>query len=231
MSYPEGNGKETPMFRKFALPAGAIALAALGYAWLTTPETRLPAIGDGFVSAANAAEVEIQDMSVGSPDAKVELIEYGSFTCSHCKAFHDDVYTQLKTDYIDTGKVRFTFRDVYWDRYALWAGMIARCGGEMRFFGIVDMIYDKQRDWATAKQPTEVVEKLRTIGRTAGLSDGELDACLKDQDMAQSLVAWSDANSKADNVEGTPTLYINGQKYSNMSYKDLKAILDEKLAE
>lgn len=219
------------MFRKFALPFGAIALAALGYAWLSTPQVGLPAIGEGFVTAANAAEVEVQEMSIGDPDAKVELIEYGSFTCSHCKNFHDNVYTKLKPEYIDTGKVRFVFRDVYWDRYALWAGMVARCGGEMRFFGIVDMIYEKQRAWASADQPTEVVQRLRTIGRTAGLSKDELDACLKDQEMAQSLVAWSDANSKADNVEGTPTLFINGQKYSNMSYKDLKAILDEKLAE
>ncbi|MGC9369065.1 MAG: DsbA family protein [Paracoccaceae bacterium] len=219
------------MFRKFALPFGAIALAALGYAWVTTPQAGLPAIGEGFVTAANAAEVEIQEMSIGNPDAKVELIEYASFTCSHCKNFHDNVYTKLKTDYIDTGKLHFVYREVYWDRYALWAGLVARCGGEMRFFGIVDMIFEKQREWATAKQPTEVVEKLRTIGRAAGLSDGQMDVCLKDADMAQSLVAWSEENSKADNVEGTPTLYINGQKYSNMTYQDLKAILDEKLAE
>ena len=219
------------MFRKFALPAGAIALAALGYAWMTTPQGGLPAIGEGFVTAANAAEVEIQEMSIGNPDAKVELIEYASYTCSHCKNFHDNVYTKLKPDYIDTGKLHFVYREVYWDRYALWAGMIARCGGEQRFFGIVDMIFEKQRDWAGAKQPTEVVEKLRTIGRAAGLSDGQMDTCLKDADMAQSLVAWSEENSKADKVEGTPTLYINGQKYSNMSYTDLKAILDEKLAE
>ena len=219
------------MFRKFALPAGAIALAALGYAWMTTPQSGLPAIGEGFVTAANAAEMEIQEMSIGNPDAKVELIEYASYTCSHCKNFHDNVYTKLKPDYIDTGKLHFVYREVYWDRYALWAGMIARCGGEQRFFGIVDMIFEKQRDWAGAKQPTEVVEKLRTIGRAAGLSDGQMDTCLKDADMAQSLVAWSEENSKADKVEGTPTLYINGQKYSNMSYEDLKAILDEKLAE
>ena len=219
------------MFRKFALPFGAIALAALGYAWVATPQTGLPSIGEGFVTAANAAEVEIQEMSIGNPDAKVELIEYASYTCSHCKNFHDNVYTKLKPEYIDTGKLHFVYREVYWDRYALWAGLVARCGGEMRFFGIVDMIFEKQREWATAKQPTEVVEKLRTIGRTAGLSDDQMDACLKDADMAQSLVAWSEENSKADKVEGTPTLYINGQKYSNMSYTDLKAILDEKLAE
>jgi len=219
------------MFRKFALPFGAIALAALGYAWVATPQTGLPSIGEGFVTAANAAEVEIQEMSIGNPDAKVELIEYASYTCSHCKNFHDNVYTKLKPEYIDTGKLHFVYREVYWDRYALWAGLVARCGGEMRFFGIVDMIFEKQREWATAKQPTEVVEKLRTIGRTAGLSDDQMDACLKDADMAQSLVAWSEENSKADKVEGTPTLYIDGQKYSNMSYTDLKAILDEKLAE
>ncbi|WP_212522977.1 DsbA family protein [Actibacterium sp. MT2.3-13A] len=219
------------MFRKFALPLGAIALAALGYAWIATPQSGLPALGEGFVGAANAAEAEIQVMSIGNPDAKVELVEYASYTCSHCKNFHDNVYRQLKTDYIDTGKLHFVYREVYWDRYALWAGLVARCGGESRFFGIVDMIFDKQREWAGAKQPAQVVEQLRTIGRAAGLSNDELDACLQDGDMAQSLVAWSDTESKAANVEGTPTLYINGEKYPNMSYKDLKAILDEKLAE
>lgn len=182
-------------------------------------------------TADAAAPVEITDFSLGSPDAKVEIIEYASFTCPHCANFHANVWPQLKTDYIDTGKVRFTYREVYFDRYGLWAAMVARCGGEMRYFGIADMLFEQQQEWAASDDPNVVVANLRTIGKTAGLDDATLDACLKDGAKAEAMVKHFETNFEADGVEGTPTFIINGEKHSNMSFDDMKAILDEKLAE
>lgn len=171
------------------------------------------------------------DMELGDPEAKVTLIEYASFTCPHCAAFHAEVLPRLRADYIDQGLVRFVYREVYFDRYGLWAAMVARCGGPERFFGLADMIYAGQQDWARAGTPADVAEGLRRIGRVAGLDDATLDACLTDQAMAEALVAKFESQTTADEVQSTPTLIINGVKHSNMPYDDLRALIDTALAE
>jgi len=201
--------------------AATLALAAL----LPLSATAQEATADA------AAPVEITDFSVGSPDAKVKITEYASFTCPHCANFHATVWPQLKADYIDTGKVQFTYREVYFDRYGLWAALVARCGGEMRYFGIVDMLFEQQQEWAASDDPNVVVGNLRTIGKAAGLDDASLDACFKDGAKAEAMVAHFEKNMEADGVEGTPTFIINGEKHSNMSYDDMKAILDAALAQ
>ena len=170
-------------------------------------------------------------MALGAADAPVTIIEYASFTCPHCADFHADQFQRLKADYIDTGKVRFVYREVYFDRFGLWASMVARCGGEMRFFGISDMLYEQQEDWIAGGDPAAIAENLRRIGRTAGMDDATLDACLKDEAQAKALVAWYQANAEADGVESTPTLIIDGVKHSNMAYDELKTLIDTALAD
>ena len=179
---------------------------------------------------APAAVTEIKDFSIGNPDAKVKITEYASFTCPHCANFHDTVFKPLKADYIDTGKVHFTYREVYFDRYGLWAAMVARCGGDMRYFGISDILFETQQEWPASDDPNVVVENLKKIGRTAGMDDASLDACMKDGAMAEAMVKRFEENMKADEVEGTPTLFINGVKHDNMSYDDLKTIIEAELA-
>ena len=136
---------------------------------------------------------------------------------------------RLKADYVDTGKVKFIHREVYFDRYGLWAGMIARCGGEMRYYGMNDLLYRGQRDWIGSGDPEEVLENLKALGRTAGMSNDQMEACLNDRAMAESMVAAYQQNAAADEINATPTLVIDGEKHSNMSYEDLKAIIDAKL--
>lgn len=203
--------------RRLVLMAAAVALSAGLAPWAVAAQEA-------------AAPLEIKDFALGPDDAKVKMVEYASFTCPHCADFHSDVFKALKTDYIDTGKVRFEYREVYFDRYGLWAAMVARCGGEMRYFGITDILFSTQRDWAASDDPAVVVENLKKIGRTAGMDDATLDACMKDGAKAEALVARFEANMKADDVQGTPTIFINGTKHSNMSYADLKVILDAELA-
>jgi len=199
-----------------------IATGALALAMLTSP-----------VQAQDAGAPDtsqITEMTLGAEDAPVTVVEYASYTCPHCATFHMGPFKQLKSDYVDEGEVQFIYREVFFDRFGLWASMVARCGGEDRFFAITEMLYDQQRDW-TQGEPTEVADNLRRIGKVAGLDADQLDACLNDEDKAKALVAWFQENAEADEVESTPTLIINDEKYSNMSYDDLKAIIDEKLAE
>ena len=181
-------------------------------------------------AAADPAATVIKDYAIGAEDAPVKMVEYASFTCPHCANFHAQVYPKLKADYIDTGKVRFEYREVYFDRYGLWAAMMARCGGEMRYFGITDILFSTQTEWAASEDPTVVIESLKKIGRTAGRDDASIDICMKDAAMAEALVAHFETNFKADDVQGTPTFFINGVKHANSNYEEMKVILDAELA-
>lgn len=215
------------MDRRLAL--GVIGSAAvLGGAWaLTRKPDGLPplaALAEG--SAGEAGPVT--EMTLGNPDAKVTLMEYASFTCPHCATFHNGPLKKVKAEYIETGLVKFVYRDVYFDRPGLWAAMIARCE-PMKFFGISDLLYADQKSWIGSGDPTVIVENLRKIGRIAGLTEEQLDTCLNDGAKAQSLYTWFQDNMKADDVDSTPTLFINGKKHSNMAYGDLKALLDKAL--
>jgi protein-disulfide isomerase len=195
-----------------------------------TEEAAAEAPAEGEEAAAEDLSV-IQDMAQGAEDAPVTVIEYGSFTCPHCAAWHEESYEPLKEEFIDTGKVQFIFREVYFDRPGLWASMIARCGGEMRFFGIHDMIYAQQQEWIGDGEGATIAENLRTIGRSAGLDDATLEACLTDEARAEALVAWFQGNAEADDIQGTPTFIINGEKHSNMAWEEMRGIIEAELAE
>lgn len=227
------------MIKKFALAAAA--LVVIGGLGLWAAGSTSPQMSALAPLAAQAQETtattgtattvaEIQDYGLGSVDAKVKMIEYASFTCPHCARFHAEIFPKLKADYIDTGKLRFEYREVYFDRYGLWAAMMARCGGEMRYFGITDILFTTQQDWAGTDDPAAVVENLKKIGRTAGLDDAALDVCMKDATTADALVKHFETNFKADGIQGTPSFMINGVLHKNGNYEDLKAILDAELA-
>ncbi len=201
-----------------ALPAGLNG----GLAWAETATATPP-----------SAET-IQDFGIGDPNAKVKIAEYLSLTCPHCRAFHDEVYPRLKAEYIDKGLVRLDYHEVYFDRYGLWGAMLARCGGEMKYIGIVDMLYDKQADWAGSDDPTVAVDQLKKIGLIAGIDEATSDACLKDQATAEALVGHYQASIAAafpnDSFQGTPSFIVNGTTYGNMAWEDFRKIIDDELA-
>lgn len=176
---------------------------------------------------ATASDSAIAEMTLGNPDAPVTVIEYASFTCPHCARFHAEGFKQLKSDYIDSGKINFIYREVYFDRYGLWASMIARCAGPEKFFGMADLIYKGQSEWARAGEPAAIIDQLRKLGRLAGLGGDQLEACLQDENKARDLVAWYQQNAETDGIESTPSFLINGKKYANMPYDDMARIIDE----
>jgi protein-disulfide isomerase len=190
----------------------------------------LPQRANAQEAAASIGEMpEVIEMVLGDADAPVEVIEYASFTCPHCATFHRNTLPQIKANYIDTGQVRFVSREVYFDRFGLWAGMVARCAGPERYFGIVDMIYERQAEW-TRGAPGEVADNLRHIGRIAGLTNEQLDACLTDANMAQAMIENYEAHMAVHDIPGTPHFVIDGEMHANMSYVDFAAILDERIA-
>jgi protein-disulfide isomerase len=183
-----------------------------------------------FSVSADEAPEEIKpiaEMLQGDEDAPIEMIEYASFTCPHCATFHADVYPKLKINYIDKGLVKFIYREVYFDKYGMWASMIARCAGPDKFFGMTDQIYRKQSVWARAESDVAIVTELRKIGLLAGLDETQLSQCLQDGVKLRALVEWYSENAKRDEIKSTPTLVINGEQHSNQSYEKLTKILDE----
>ncbi|MEW9919950.1 DsbA family protein [Marimonas sp. MJW-29] len=217
---------------------GGFAVLGLG-GWALTSQmgggnaTRIDQMPGGAIAQTSSGDIDtstIQDMVQGNADAPVTVIEYASFTCPHCATFHNGAYKQLKADYIDTGKIKFVYREVYFDRPGLWASMVARCGGEARYFGIAELIYKGQSEWARAGEPAAIVEELRKIGRLAGIENETLDACLQDARMAETLYTWYQQNADADGITSTPSFVIDGQKHSNMPYPEMKELIDAALA-
>ena len=197
--------------------AGGLAVTGLSSIWL------------GAAQAQEADPSAIIDMVLGDENAPVTVIEYASYTCPHCANFHVNMFKDFKADYIDTGKVRFIYREVYFDRFGLWASMVARCGGQDRFFAISDMIYEKQREWTASGDPATIAGELRKFGKLAGLDDAALDACMQDAQMAQNLVAWWEQNSQADGIRSTPSFVIDGEKFEGNWANELTGAIDAAL--
>ncbi|WP_412565046.1 DsbA family protein [Thalassobius sp. MITS945101] len=215
------------MNRRYAMGLMGAAAVTAGAYTLFPGQNQLPDLV-GMAHAQDADLSGIVEMTMGSEDAPVTLMEYASFTCPHCATFHNNVLGKIKAEYVDTGKVKFVYRDVYFDRPGLWAAMMARCE-PTKFFGIADMLYAEQKSWIGGGNLSEIDQNLRRIGLVAGIGKEELDACMSDAENAQALYTWFQQNMESDDVSSTPTLFVDGKKYSNMSYTDLKAILDERL--
>lgn len=169
----------------------------------------------------------VGDMALGDANAPVTVIEYASLTCPHCATFHNETWPAIREKYVDTGKVRFIFRDVYFDQYGLWASMIARCSGEGPFFGYLTQLFGKQKEWARSD---DIVGELQRIGRLGGLPAERMQACLSDEAFLNRLVADYQANATADGVNSTPTFIINGEKATGaMSVAAFSALIDKHL--
>ena len=217
------------------LYSAVFAVAIAAGTWFAITRTSQPG-GTGFDIAAEEPSLEgidtsgIVEMTLGDQTAPIVVIEYASFTCPHCANFHKNVFNELKANYIDTGKVHFIYREIYFDKPGLWAGMVARCAGPMRYFGMVDAIYAEQAEWLKSGELGSIHDDLRKLAVKSGLDDAQVDACLADAGKAEAMYALYLGNAKADEINSTPSFVIDGEKYGNMSYQDFAGILDGKLA-
>lgn len=228
------------MARIAALVFAVAALGVAGTLFLARPApdaglpevtTLLPDPGPGAaVAQEGALDIStIPDMVLGAEDAPITMIEYSSYTCPHCRDFHEGPFKQIKENWIDTGKVRLIYREAYFDRYGLWASMIARCAGPERFFPITERIFATQSEWTRAGGPAEIAAELRKIGKVAGMDDATLDACLQDGQKARTLVAWYQHHFDKDGIRGTPTFVINGELVENRPYEGFVEIFEREL--
>ncbi len=185
-----------------------------------------PALAES-AAAAEAPERVTGDVVLGAEDAPVTVIEYASLTCPHCASFHIDTWPRVKAEYVETGKVRFIMREVYFDAFGLWASMIARCGGEAGFYPMIDQFLTQQREWSGAQDPTPEIMK---IGRINGLSAEEMRACLSDESYAKTLLANYQANAEEHGIQSTPSFIINGEMHTGaMGFEEFSSLIEAHL--
>jgi protein-disulfide isomerase len=199
--------------RHVVLGLAAVAVAAAGgtayYLW-SRPDTAVAqtAAGGGEVSVAELmAPGPLGEQVLGSPDAPVTIIEYASMTCPHCAHFHETTYPELKKKYIDTGKVRFIFREFPLDNLALAGSMLARCAGNDKYFPMIEALFAQQKDWLIQKP----LQPLMAIARQAGFTEQRFNECLANKELENNVVESRARAVAKFNVNSTPTFFINGK--------------------
>lgn len=170
------------------------------------------------------------DVVLGQADAPVTLIEYASTTCPHCAAFHALMWEELKTNYIDTGRVRFVFREFPTapEAVAVAGFQIARCGGatpDQYFVRIGELFRQQQATFASGTMDG-IRRKLIEIGTATGLSEAQVNECINDPEGAARIRRIAEG-ARPLGVNATPTLIINGETYGGaLTWEGLQAALD-----
>lgn len=186
--------------RDFAIGASMLALtAALG--GLATTALVTPVSAQALLNQPGP----LGDMAQGDEKAPVTIIEYASMTCPHCAAFHATTLPELKKRYIDTGKVRFIFREFPLDQLALAAFLLARCAGPDKYFPMIDTLFQQQKEWVTQRP----LPPLLAIAKQAGMSEQQFNECLQNQKLIDGLEEVRQRAMKL-NVQSTPSFFVNG---------------------
>ncbi len=198
-----------------------LAAAALGSLAFAAP------LAGGAVAADAAKPTPVYKEYVqGNPKAKVTVIEYASLTCPHCAHFAQEDYPKLKAEYIDTGKIKFVFRDFPLDGMAMGAALLARCAPNDRGKTMVEMMFKNQNEWMRSEKPLEV---LRGYAQLAGMDSADVDACLKNDAMLKEI---NDVREKAMTlykVKSTPTFFVGEDQVEGADYPGLKKAIDKQL--
>ena len=200
--------------------------------WISTYVVLLLIFISGFAFASDLSKAgnKYVEMSKGNDNAPVVFVEYASLTCPACAAFHTNVYPKLNKEYIETGKIKFIHREIYFDKAGLWAALTARCTNIVNhYFGMLDLLYSEQPIWSRHESSDKIVDSLLKISAKSGIEKAKAISCLEDQEKALDLVNEFQIYVDKDAIESTPTFIINGKKYANQSYDELKKIIDKEL--
>jgi protein-disulfide isomerase len=197
--------------REVVLGTGAFALLGIGtLAGLSIAGFERPALAQNPPLDELMKPGPLGEMILGQESAPITIIEYASMTCPHCAHFHETTYPELKTKYIDTGKVRFIFREFPLDQLAAAGFMLARCGGgKERFFPMIEILFQQQKDWVVQRP----LQPLLAIAKQAGLSEQQFNECLKNQQVLDGIEEVRSRAAQKFGVQSTPTFFINGKLF------------------
>lgn len=194
----------------------------------------------GLASGARAAEGDtvpvmelmapgiLPDIAQGKDDAPVTCIEYASMTCSHCAAFHTETFGTMKSEYIDTGKVRFVLREFPLDPLATAGFMLARYAGAEKRNAVVDLLFTQQKNWAFVDKK---IEALAALVKQTGMTQAAFDTCLKDKELYANILKFREDAEKRFGVSSTPTFFINGKRHAGgFGVEEMRTLIDPLLA-
>ena len=196
----------------------ALAVAILAHAAQAFTGT---AMAQSAIAAAVAKPVSLPDIAIGSAKAPITITEYASMSCPHCAAFGENVFPMLRSRYIDTGKVRFVFREFPLDIKAVVASMLARCiakDDSEKYFGAVEIMFKQQE-----RLMDQTKDTLKFVGRLNGMSEQEVETCAKDQALLDKIAADQRYALEVLKVDSTPTFFVNGERLKgSMSFEELE---------
>lgn len=174
---------------------------------------------------------ETKELSIGSPNAKVTVKVFSSLTCPHCASFHTNIFNNLKKDYIDKGLVRFEHHAFPLDLAALNAEVVVRCQvNNEKKFKLLEEIYNKQKTWAVGSDINKINTLIKKIGLNFDLTDEKMNKCLNNSQTQDEILNERIEAQKNYEIDSTPTVYVNGKKYSGkVNYKSFKKIIEKNL--
>jgi protein-disulfide isomerase len=193
------------------LVAAGVAGGGTGYYFFwPRPSTAAPqpAPANEVSSADLLTPGPLGDEVLGAANAPVTIIEYASMTCPHCAQFHATTYPEMKKKYIDTGKIRFIFREFPLDALAAAGSMLARCAGKDKFFPLIETLFAQQKEWVTQKP----LQPMLAIAKQAGFTQESFDKCLANQEVLNGIEQGRQRGQKLG-VQSTPTFFINGKMF------------------
>jgi protein-disulfide isomerase len=170
------------------------------------------------------------DMTLGSPTAKVTVMEFASLGCPICAKWNNDMFPTFKAKYIDTGKVHYVLKEFNTgDGPVAAAGfLLARCAGKDRYFQVVDSVFRQEAELLESERYAEKRDRLVKIAQSAGMTEAQFDACTQDDKALQGFNDRTDKAGKQYNIESTPTFLINGKPF--VGYQDTPA-MDKAIAD
>ncbi len=188
----------------------------------------VPVLAAGPVAAGIAPlEEAMSEMALGKSDAPVTMIEYSSLGCPHCATFHLDTLPRIKTEYIDTGKLRLIYRDFPLGTPSLAASMIARCAGPAKFFGFIEIIYRSQAQGSRSNKPRDALSQ---VARFGGMSEADVEACLKTQALLDRIRQIAAKAQETHKIVSTPSFIIGDQVITGAQpFENFKKIIDKAL--
>lgn len=212
--------------RNVLIGVGAVAVLAASGAYIAwnsgSGVTKAGPAGTRFSSADLLQPGPLPDMVLGSENAPVTIIEYASLTCSHCRQFELTTYPELKKRYIDTGKVRFIFREFPLNEVDMLAVVLARCANKDAYFPFVETLFEKQDQWAVQNP----VPPLLALSKQAGFTEESFRQCASNQQLIQNVNAARERAAGKFGVDSTPTFFINGEKRSGaLSIEEMEKVI------
>ena len=184
-----------------------------------------------YAQSGSLIEINDSDFYIGDPNAPVTIIEYASMSCSHCADFHNNTLNEIKEEYVDTGKVKFAFRDFPFNYPALAGSMMMRCVPNNVRYDYMNALYKLQNKWVS-RDITKTKAELYKIMQSGGMQQEEFDSCLANVDLENDILDEVMQAQGEFNIRSTPSFIINGKLISgNKNIKEFRQIIDKILSQ